>query len=397
MLEETPDFLQETPEHDRLWFEQKPPRDFDFDRVSRAPATRCWTSSPTGRWPATGSRSSTTPTRSPTRRCTRFARETRLSETSFVQTADRAGADYRNRIFMMSGEIPFAGHPSLGTAVAVARARGEPRAHATSSRPQPGVQPIDVELDGDARARLDAAGAAEFGAGARPRRRARRASASTAGDADPTLPLPGRLAPASPQVIAPRARRRRARAACGPTTTASARLLAEHGAIVLYLAAVDPEARHAPRARSFVARAPRWARTRRPARRPARCAPTSPRARASSALEIDQGVEMGRPQPAASRRSRATACASAATSWSWPRGPSTFWTPDRFRCIKGCWAGAPAADQDDQAARATSGRERTRRPAASTLPDEAPCRTTIREWYPSCPGASLRSGRLSGR
>jgi hypothetical protein len=31
-LEETPEFLQETPEHDRLWFEQKPPRDFDFDR-----------------------------------------------------------------------------------------------------------------------------------------------------------------------------------------------------------------------------------------------------------------------------------------------------------------------------------------------------------------------------
>ncbi len=31
VLEETPDFLEETPEHDRLWFEQKPPRDFDFD------------------------------------------------------------------------------------------------------------------------------------------------------------------------------------------------------------------------------------------------------------------------------------------------------------------------------------------------------------------------------
>src|SRR5215218_68990 len=30
VLEETPDFLQETPEHDRLWFEQKPPRDFDL-------------------------------------------------------------------------------------------------------------------------------------------------------------------------------------------------------------------------------------------------------------------------------------------------------------------------------------------------------------------------------
>jgi hypothetical protein len=31
VLEETPDFLQDTPDHDRLWFEQKPPRDFDFD------------------------------------------------------------------------------------------------------------------------------------------------------------------------------------------------------------------------------------------------------------------------------------------------------------------------------------------------------------------------------
>jgi hypothetical protein len=31
VLEETPEFLQETPEHERLWFEQRPPRDFDFD------------------------------------------------------------------------------------------------------------------------------------------------------------------------------------------------------------------------------------------------------------------------------------------------------------------------------------------------------------------------------
>ena len=31
VLEETPEFLQETPEHERLWFEQKPPRDFDWD------------------------------------------------------------------------------------------------------------------------------------------------------------------------------------------------------------------------------------------------------------------------------------------------------------------------------------------------------------------------------
>ncbi len=31
-LEETPEFLQDTPDHDRLWFEQRPPRDFDFDK-----------------------------------------------------------------------------------------------------------------------------------------------------------------------------------------------------------------------------------------------------------------------------------------------------------------------------------------------------------------------------
>jgi len=31
MLESTPEFLQDTPDHDRLWFEQRPPKDFDFD------------------------------------------------------------------------------------------------------------------------------------------------------------------------------------------------------------------------------------------------------------------------------------------------------------------------------------------------------------------------------
>jgi hypothetical protein len=32
VLEGTPEFLEETPEHDRLWFEQRPPKDFDFDK-----------------------------------------------------------------------------------------------------------------------------------------------------------------------------------------------------------------------------------------------------------------------------------------------------------------------------------------------------------------------------
>lgn len=30
LLEETPDFFEETPEHDKLWFDEAPPRKFDF-------------------------------------------------------------------------------------------------------------------------------------------------------------------------------------------------------------------------------------------------------------------------------------------------------------------------------------------------------------------------------
>jgi predicted PhzF superfamily epimerase YddE/YHI9 len=48
-----------------------------------------------------------------------FARWTNLSETTFVlppTEAGRAGgADYRLRIFTPGGELPFAGHPTLGT------------------------------------------------------------------------------------------------------------------------------------------------------------------------------------------------------------------------------------------------------------------------------------------
>ena len=55
-----------------------------------------------------------------------FARETKLMETTFVQPADVAGADYRNRIWTVAEEVPFAGHPSLGTAADLLRmVRGE--------------------------------------------------------------------------------------------------------------------------------------------------------------------------------------------------------------------------------------------------------------------------------
>src|SRR4030067_626631 len=46
--------------------------------------------------------------------------EMTLSETTFVLPPIQPGADYRNRIFTPGGEIPFAGHPSLGTAYVAA-------------------------------------------------------------------------------------------------------------------------------------------------------------------------------------------------------------------------------------------------------------------------------------
>lgn len=45
-----------------------------------------------------------------------IAREMNLSETTFVFPSTNPAAHYRNRIFTPGGEIPFAGHPSIGTA-----------------------------------------------------------------------------------------------------------------------------------------------------------------------------------------------------------------------------------------------------------------------------------------
>lgn len=61
-----------------------------------------------------------------------FAAWTQLSETTFVlppTPGGRAsGADYRVRIFTPGGELPFAGHPTLGTAHAWLQAGGKPHA-----------------------------------------------------------------------------------------------------------------------------------------------------------------------------------------------------------------------------------------------------------------------------
>ena len=57
----------------------------------------------------------------------RFARWTNLSETAFLLPPTDASADYQVRIFTPGGELPFAGHPTLGSCHAWLEAGGQPK------------------------------------------------------------------------------------------------------------------------------------------------------------------------------------------------------------------------------------------------------------------------------
>src|SRR5665647_663848 len=57
-----------------------------------------------------------------------FARLTNLSETTFLLPPESDAADYRVRIFTPGGELPFAGHPTLGSCHAWLQAGGTPKA-----------------------------------------------------------------------------------------------------------------------------------------------------------------------------------------------------------------------------------------------------------------------------
>jgi len=58
----------------------------------------------------------------------RFAQWTNLSETTFVLPPTEPTADYRVRIFTPGGELPFAGHPTIGSCHAWLQAGGKPKA-----------------------------------------------------------------------------------------------------------------------------------------------------------------------------------------------------------------------------------------------------------------------------
>ncbi|MRK03089.1 PhzF family phenazine biosynthesis isomerase [Aeromicrobium sp. S22] len=77
-----------------------------------------------------------------------FARWTNLSETTFLLRPTTPQADYRVRIFTTARELPFAGHPTLGTARAWLEAGGEP-AHAGELVQQCAAGLVRVRMDGD--------------------------------------------------------------------------------------------------------------------------------------------------------------------------------------------------------------------------------------------------------
>jgi PhzF family phenazine biosynthesis protein len=77
-----------------------------------------------------------------------FARWTNLSETTFLLGATEPDADYRLRIFTPDQELPFAGHPTLGSAHAWFERGGRPRA-ADRLVQECGAGPVEVRRDED--------------------------------------------------------------------------------------------------------------------------------------------------------------------------------------------------------------------------------------------------------
>ncbi|WP_132993234.1 PhzF family phenazine biosynthesis protein [Gordonia zhaorongruii] len=75
-----------------------------------------------------------------------FARWTNLSETTFVQSPVDERADYRLRIFTPGGELPFAGHPTLGSAHAWLQRGGE--SASGSIIQECGIGLVEIKVDG---------------------------------------------------------------------------------------------------------------------------------------------------------------------------------------------------------------------------------------------------------
>lgn len=76
-----------------------------------------------------------------------FARWTNLSETTFVLPPTDPAADYRLRIFTPGGELPFAGHPTLGSAHAWLASGGKPQGDRIVQ--ECGIGLVELRVDGE--------------------------------------------------------------------------------------------------------------------------------------------------------------------------------------------------------------------------------------------------------
>jgi trans-2,3-dihydro-3-hydroxyanthranilate isomerase len=81
----------------------------------------------------------------PAERMAALARELNLSETTFVLPPRLPGADWRVRIFTPVNELPFAGHPLLGTAIALSERTGRTQFALETER---GLVPFTVTTHG---------------------------------------------------------------------------------------------------------------------------------------------------------------------------------------------------------------------------------------------------------
>lgn len=77
-----------------------------------------------------------------------FARWTNLSETTFLLPPSTADADYRVRIFTPGGELPFAGHPTLGSCHAWRERGGVPKVAGRVVQ-ECGVGLVPIRLEGE--------------------------------------------------------------------------------------------------------------------------------------------------------------------------------------------------------------------------------------------------------
>jgi len=75
----------------------------------------------------------------------RFAAWTNLAESAFLVPPTDPAADYRVRVFTPAREMPFAGHPTLGSCAAWLHAGGVPR-EAGVVRQQCGIGIVDVDV-----------------------------------------------------------------------------------------------------------------------------------------------------------------------------------------------------------------------------------------------------------